>query len=628
MPIEDRDYYRERWRTAPKPQGGSARRGGGGHVGTAVSPGAGGSSGGRGWCCFFLLLALIAGGIGVYYWYTSQETESEPTPTPTPTAPAVVGVAPTWTPTPAPASATATSTPFPCAVPTPIPTSTATPDPSATPTPTPTPVPLTEAWQEWMRDWSPKEVNAALAQIIRDFDEAVESLEGLPLREACPLVDDLETRLTAAEDIVAFHRLQDVIVAGEHGGHTWRIWLLNRREVLVATVAAYVPLAECRSLLVTPTPPATATAVPSVVEPTPLPPCPTATPTPPPTATPTATATPRPTPRPRPTATPTPRPAATATAPILNSNATSEQQLTAREIQELRVYALGLINIDRAAYGLPSVVLGLNEAAQLHAEDMLTHDYLGHWWVDGRKPYMVYSQTGGASYASENAAFSGWTDSEWDLSGCDGKVNCIVPAPRGAIERQQWAMMYDDAHADWGHRDNILRRSHRAVNIGIAFNGRRVTFVQHFEGGAVEAHASPTLSREGLLSFSLAKREAAVRIGGVVGVYFDPLPTPKTPTQIGRLDSYCIGGGFTTSCGEPVARILEPPGQGYYYSNLDANEVVADTWNETGDSFSFTVSLGSLATAPGVYTVMVWRDSGGNMLTEQLVELSVTQPAR
>ena len=48
-------------------------------------------------------------------------------------------------------------------------------------------------------------------------------------------------------------------------------------------------------------------------------------------------------------------------------------------------------------------------------------------------------------------------------------------------------MMYDDAHADWGHRDNILGETHRAVNIGIAFNGKRTTFVQHFEGGEVEA---------------------------------------------------------------------------------------------------------------------------------------------
>ena len=138
----------------------------------------------------------------------------------------------------------------------------------------------------------------------------------------------------------------------------------------------------------------------------------------------------------------------------------------------------------------------------------------------------------------------------------------------------------------------------------------------------------PSLSSGGMLSFSLAKQEAGIRVGSVVTIYYDPLPTPKTPAQIDRLNSYCVGGGFTTSCGDSVARVLEPPGQGYFYSNLDANEVVADSWNESGDTFSFAASLGALVVNPGVYTVTVWRDSGGGLLTEQLVELSVTQPAR
>ena len=165
-----------------------------------------------------------------------------------------------------------------------------------------------------MQDWSQQEVNAALAEIIRDFDRAVESLNDLPLSEACPLIDDLETRLAAAEDIVKIHRLEDERVAGEHGGHTWRIWLLNRGEVLADTVRAHVPLAECRSVLATSPPTTTVAVTPPTTLATPLPPCPTATPTPPPTATPTATATLRPTAtptsRPRPTATSTQRPSA------------------------------------------------------------------------------------------------------------------------------------------------------------------------------------------------------------------------------------------------------------------------------------------------------------------------------
>ena len=70
------------------------------------------------------------------------------------------------------------------------------------------------------------------------------------------------------------------------------------------------------------------------------------------------------------------------------------QAVATSEADELRIYALDLINKAREAHGLPSVVLGSNPAAQMHAEDMLANDYMGHWWADGRKPYMVYSETG------------------------------------------------------------------------------------------------------------------------------------------------------------------------------------------------------------------------------------------
>ena len=329
--------------------------------------------------------------------------------------------------------------------------------------------------------------------------------------------------------------------------------------------------------------------------------------------TPRPTSTFRPTPTPR--LTPTPRPTPTPTPP---------SGLLDEELDSLRYLALRLVNNDRADHGLPPVVLGTNPAAQLHAEDMLEHNYQGHWWADGRKPYMVYTQTGGTSYAGENAASSGWTEREWNADDCGSfLVRCTVPSPAAAITELQWRMMYDDAHADWGHRDNILRDSHRAMNIGVAFNGRRTTFIQHFEGGAVEADGPPVLDSSGVLSFALAKRETGVAIGGVVSIYYDPLPTPKTSAQIDRMDSYCVGGGFTTSCGDAVARILDPPGEGRYYSDLDANEVVASSWAETSSRFSFSANIGALMQRPGVYTVAVWRDSGGGWLSEQLVSLSL-----
>lgn len=337
---------------------------------------------------------------------------------------------------------------------------------------------------------------------------------------------------------------------------------------------------------------------PSLATPIPKPtPRPSATPKPPPTE--------RPTPRPTNTPTPTPMP-----------------ELTRAD--QLRQLALDLINKDRADHGMPAVALGTNHAAQLHAQDMLTNDYQGHWWADGRKPYMVYTQTGGTSYVAENVASSGWLNDEWSQAGCGTfLVRCIVPTPEEAIRDLQWLMMYDDAHADWGHRDNILRTSHRFVNIGIAWASRRVTFVQHFEGGTVAADAPPSLADGRFLSLSITKNEAGIRIGGLVSVYYDPPPTPVSRELNDSLDSYCIGGGATTTCGSSVLRILDPPGPGYYYSDLDDNDVVASSWSETATSFSFTADVGDLMEKPGVYTVMLWRDDGSGYYSESLVGLSV-----
>lgn len=301
------------------------------------------------------------------------------------------------------------------------------------------------------------------------------------------------------------------------------------------------------------------------------------------------------------------------------------QRLTAAELDELRVFALGLINRDRADHGLPPVAMGSNPAAQLHAEDMLTNEYLGHWWVDGRKPYMVYTETGGTSYVAENAAFDGWTSDRWRERQCDALlVVCTLPVPDDAVREAQWGMMYDDAHSDWGHRDTILGPTHRSVNLGIAWNGRLLTFAQHFEGGDVEG-SGLALTSDGRLSLSLRKRAPGVEIAGVVSVYYDPVPVPRSPAEIGVLESYCVGGGFTTDCGQPIARVLAPPGAGRFYPDLEPGEIVASVWRETALEFELRAELGALVGEPGVYTVQVWRDSGRAALTESLLQLSAYQ---
>ena len=299
-------------------------------------------------------------------------------------------------------------------------------------------------------------------------------------------------------------------------------------------------------------------------------------------------------------------------------------------LASLRLQAVGLINEARAASGLEMVELVSNDsgvsAAQSHADDMMKHNYLGYWWLNGEKPYMVYAANGGDSYVEENAYDIGLTDSKWNALGCSSPSppeECNVPLPEQAIE-QMHAEIMDGAADNGSMRENIVGAGHRKVSIGVAWNGRRVVLVQHFEGGDVVVHDRSLLLLDGrrYLSVTLGKVDASVAIHSEVHIYRDPQPEPLSPAKVAALGRYCLGGGASSSCPAPVARVL-PPGSSY--AGQPSNVVVATEWNETDRTLNFSVDLGLLAQSPGVYTVVFFRDTGEETPTEKLVALPAVE---
>ena len=308
-------------------------------------------------------------------------------------------------------------------------------------------------------------------------------------------------------------------------------------------------------------------------------------------------------------------PAALTSAPGITQDARDEVPT----LEDLRAFALELINEDRRSYGAPPVRLGTNPAAQIHAEDSLRSGYLaGHWTSGGMKPYMLYTQTGGTGVMAENA--SGWTT---------GSENCDQPTVvcgeidvLDSIETLQWSMVYDDAHANWGHRDVIINPAYDTVNIGIAFSDDHVAFYQHFEYKRL-AHVVPPSLEGGILELWF-RPLTGLGIGHIF-IYYDPPPTPKRPEEIARLTAYCVGGGFTDSCGSvgPAARVFKPPPAGSRYVDLEAEDVVAGAWNVYEDGrVKVEADLRHLVAAPGVYTIVIVSDS---VNPEQMSMYSVTR---
>ena len=303
---------------------------------------------------------------------------------------------------------------------------------------------------------------------------------------------------------------------------------------------------------------------------------------------------------------------------------------------------LELINAERTRAGLDSVKLGDNSAAQLHAESSLSNCTSSHWGHDGLKPYMRYSLAGGYQSNGENGY---------------GLDYCITSKDNyssiGSIEQE-----IRDAVVYWmessGHRDNILDRWHKKVNIGLAWDKYNIVAFQHFEGDYVEYDALPALENGLLLIEGKTKKGIGFRRPRDLGVqvFYDPPPGTLTRGQLAR--TYCYNNGLQ------VAGLREPLSGGSYWPTdsftktewlcpdpydvpdtaagpRTANEadrfwqeaymasqtkpsqtvtvpwVTAREWYVTSNSFSVRADLKKVLAkhGDGVYTVLIWAKSGG-----------------
>ena len=356
-----------------------------------------------------------------------------------------------------------------------------------------------------------------------------------------------------------------------------------------------------------------------------------------------------PTPRP-PTATPMPRRASTP-GPLPTATAIPAPSTTPTAVPtplpvphlrnlELKLLMLKLINEARATAGVGLVGLGENDAAQLHAESAIENCFSGHWGIDGLKPYMRYSLHGGYQSNGENASGVSYCYTAAD------RVRWVLP--KQAVRQAMEGLMNSP-----GHRRNILKPQHRKVNIGIAFDRYRLQVVQHFEGDYTEYDTLPSLQDRVLSLQGRLKNGADTRSLGVQ-VYHDPPPVPLTQGQLSRTYCYDYGDLITTlrppappgsyyppstdtfttrpsNCPDPrdVPADAPPPssGQEAIQHTKSAHEasrrvpldasitlpwVTAQEWTVSRESFNVVADLGGLAEKPGVYTILVWAELGGN----------------
>ena len=214
-----------------------------------------------------------------------------------------------------------------------------------------------------------------------------------------------------------------------------------------------------------------------------------------------------------------------------------------RNMAEKR-HMLDLINEARKGAGISPVVMGTNNVAQIHADQLLEDCVSSHWGTDGLKPYMRYSLAGGHQVNGEN--FSGHGEcglaDTW-LHWNDDPMEMVANSVEGLLESP-------------GHRETMLSPEYRKVNIGLAWNQNVFKVVQHFEGDYVEFEMLPAIE-EGILELKgnlTPGHTFAGQIPLMAFITYDPPPQQLTVGQLAR--TYCYGQGEDVGVIIPLYRVL------------------------------------------------------------------------
>ena len=368
-----------------------------------------------------------------------------------------------------------------------------------------------------------------------------------------------------------------------------------------------------------------------------------------------------PMPAPDPSATPTPavRPMAVPTrTALLASSAeptsvvmvsTETRAVTARgadhpHLRHLRYkeHMLELINEERTRAGLGTVVLGTNNAAQLHAEAAIDHCFGSHWGIDGLKPYMRYRLAGGYQSNAENGSGSDYCIREADFY-----------RPIGSIENE-----VEETMAGWtespGHRRNILTPHHKKVNVGLAWDRFNFAAYQQFEGDYIDLVSDPRVVGDVLSVSGRLRNGAGIEQPDDLGIqiFYDQPPRTLTRGQVSR--TYCYDSGRLVAalreplpprwfypedkiirehspCPDPYLVPADAPAptspdeaREFWQAAYDASQlkplttivvpwITADEWRVTKQSFDVTADVGDVLDhyGPGVYTIVVWAKFDG-----------------
>jgi hypothetical protein len=282
--------------------------------------------------------------------------------------------------------------------------------------------------------------------------------------------------------------------------------------------------------------------------------------------------------------------------------------------------------------------MSLNNAAQYQAENILSTKYMSHMTTNGEKPYMLYSKLGGYGKLRQNVALIG--DPKLYGKCVSGELDCKKINPLKTINLLEDIMVYNDAHAKWHHRYNILDMYPTHVSLGIAYDEYSFALVQHFENNYVNFSYPITMDgKDKHVRVSGTILDSTTRFHGIE-IYYDELPSQtqyekykdpgtyqpgklvaavKDATNVGFATGYSntnqegnISNSPPQSLPPQNTTIINPIKESYFNSNVKPSG--NDNYHSNNQSISLEFDMTPIINGnrAGVYTIVIVLEDQNN----------------
>lgn len=259
-------------------------------------------------------------------------------------------------------------------------------------------------------------------------------------------------------------------------------------------------------------------------------------------------------------------------------------------------FAFDLINKDRTENGLDELVMGINSAAQEHADNIIeTCNAKSHYGSNGMKPYMRYTLSEGNGFVQETVKGFALPP---DMISIGYSIHWDEETVNKVLTHMHYQIINDDEDNFLFNTNNTLNPHNNKVNIGIAWNENCFTYVQNFEADHIDWNVYPSFDSDQILTLS-----------GIINVEdFDitdvQVDYEKLPKDLSSRDKKHRNEEYYY--GKLVGCMLPPPG-----SHGECGNVKSLSWNVNSDGKTTTFDIQADFSRvieindEGVYTVFI-----------------------